>query len=185
MGKRGSWVWGFGIEMRKRFLGLGLWDRDGKQRFLGLELQDKVGNRGSWVRGFGVCISSSQTPPLSVPVTNLPQNTFKCSCCPGVYSQRISLGCLGEELSKQLNFEARRAAWVPVMGLSLRSTDEGRLMSARNLYRSSSLRRSPSCSGCKIWLPKNPFRAAREAKNPLIPRALPSDIKLSLPWARC
>lgn len=34
---------------------------------------------------------------------------------------------------------------VPVMGLSLLSTEDGLLMSAKNLYRSSSLNLSPSC----------------------------------------
>lgn len=46
---------------KQRFLSLGLWNREGKERFLGLELWDKVGNRSFWVRGFGVCISFSQT----------------------------------------------------------------------------------------------------------------------------
>lgn len=34
----------------------------------------------------------------------------------------------------------------PVIGRSLRNTEEGRLISAKNLYRSSSLSRSPSYS---------------------------------------
>lgn len=33
---------------------------------------------------------------------------------------------------------------IPVIGLSLRKTEDGLLISARNLYRSSSLKRSPS-----------------------------------------
>lgn len=33
---------------------------------------------------------------------------------------------------------------IPVIGLSRRKTEDGLLISARNLYRSSSLKRSPS-----------------------------------------
>lgn len=49
-----------------------------------------------------------------------------------------------EQIIISHNYRITQNLEIPVIGLSLRKTEDGLLISARNLYRSSSLKRSPS-----------------------------------------
>lgn len=78
----------------------------------------------------GTTLSVTAAAHTHLPVKNLPQRNW---------------GATGKDWQNTLTREPKISRSIPVIGLNLRNTDDGRLMSARNLYKSSSLRRSPSC----------------------------------------
>lgn len=116
------------------------------------------------------------------------QHDSSCMCTPTSEKPATKEpGANWEGLTKYLSTrEPKRSHSIPVIGLNLRNTDDGRLMSARNLYKSSSLRRSPSCWVLeRKLLSTQSFQTARERVNHLILQPLSSGVKMYLPRTRC